>query len=192
MSSHSEIRASLLRVLTPEGHELLGCHRRNRWHGERGDPPAWRFVEGNAVLDAIADRYEIPVASGLMTSWLISSRFLCRWHGGEWGYWVVNDALDHWALIQEKHTHISHRIYVLHEYKGNLDVKAVDVPDDFDPVSRREEIFTSLYSEEPGRIPKSGARAIRTCKWCHFKQRCDALDKLHGDTGDWSPNYPIP
>lgn len=190
----SELRQALYFHLTTHDLGLVGCHRRNAWHAERGDALPWRKIAGNAYLETIADRRTIELGPGTLECYLTAERFLCTFHGGHWGFWVVNDAFDLWSLIRasEQVPDLSHRIYVLHEMNGNLDIKQVDVPEDYDWAKRAEDIFTSYYSTPAGRIPKSGARAVRYCPWCPFKQRCDAYDVTHQQTDDWSPNYPIP
>ena len=66
------------------------------------------------------------------------------------------------------------------------------VPEKMSAQARVEEIMNAALAVPPGRIPKNGPRALRTCRYCPVKLRCDATDKKDNNTNDWSPSYPFP
>ncbi len=86
-------------------------------------------------------------------------------------------------------THLSPRVLVMHENKGIMVMRSVEFDKDFD-----QQVVTDILQshQDQARISKATTRALKVCRWCPHKQRCDALDKLHGEDTDWHPDYPTP
>lgn len=169
---------------------LIGCRRRNAW---QSDDVPWRHVRGNALLACIGERHTTQTGVGDLDCFLLSDRWLLQFRGGQWNTYWLEDFFDLWSLVHAGGLRdISRSIIVLHENHGELDVKRVDVPEHLDSDARARTILQEYNADPPGRIPKSGPRAQRVCRYCPVKQRCDITDKKRGEDTDWSPNYPIP
>ena len=189
MSDEAYIRRELVSRLTLDGQHLIGCRRRGAW--SPGEPP-WSFLSGNAVLRTIGQRRTAMTPAGPF-DYIEHSNYLLLFRGGDFQSYWLEDAFDAYALVREYSPHkIEPTIMLLQEHRGQMDVHAIDVPDSLDYTERAEEIVEEAQAEPPGRISKATHRALRTCRYCPVKQRCDATDKLRGEDNDWSTNYPIP
>lgn len=173
--------------LTLSNPGITGCRRRNVWTDEQ---TKWSHLRGNALLAILGDRHEVNTPRGDFSFYLVGGRFLIQFRGGQWNMDWVEDFLDEWSVaVACGQLDLSHTIYVLVENKGQLTVTEVTVPDDHDADARAGQIFDELAANPPARISKGGARAMRVCRYCPCKMRCDATDTLQGDTQDWSPSY---
>lgn len=168
---------------------LVGCVRRNKWSGQGTTP--WRWLRGNALLATLGEKRVcyVDVKPHIMEVYLFHD-WLLLFRGGQWNMDWTEDFFDTWAIARATHPDISRTIMVLHENKGDLSIKQVSVPESFDHEARLEALYVAYDTE--ARIAKNTPRALRTCKYCPHKQRCDALDKLHNQTSDWHESYPYP
>jgi len=168
---------------------LVGCQRRQHWLS--GDGPPWRWVRGNALLELFALRTTFYTFCGPLEVYTYHN-WLCVYRAGPWNTYWVEDFYDLWSLCKADiaSADLSDTILVLHEDKGNLDIKYVPAPTNGEERVARME---ADYSTDPrGRISKATAHALKVCRFCPVKTRCDAHDKLKGEDHDWSPHYPIP
>ncbi len=185
-----EIRQKLTDMLVVKGSHLLGCRRRNAWDGDTA--PAWRWLRGNALLALVGtlDRFDDDDL-GLFSCFMWKSQIL-QFRGGPWNLGWVHDFQEIWSLIKYNYSDVSKDIIVLHEDKGQLDIKTISILDALDWKSVRQKVLDDLSSDPVGRIHKNTPRALKICRHCPHKQRCDAFDQLHNDTTDWHPKYPQP
>ena len=167
---------------------LVGCRRRGRWSFHEEAP--WSFVRGNALLAVIGEKKSLATDYGMQEFYTLYDNLL-QFRGGPWNLDWTEDFYDLWSIIMV-HAELSRTIIVVHENRGELDIKEVEVPEALDPQHRVEKMLAEYASNPPGRIPKSGQRAARICPHCPYKQRCDAEDILQGQQDDWSPTYPTP
>lgn len=168
---------------------LLGCHRRNSYEIT---PPKWRDIRGISLLEFLSDRYTIPTPIDTHDFYLFDEALIV-FRGGPVHIANTHALLDEWALITIQRP-LPPTITILNENKGTLVTIPVFVPPSVEanPQERVDALLASYRSSPPGRIPKSGILAIRTCPFCPHKRACDALDKLHHTDTDWSTDYPYP
>lgn len=188
-----DLKQELLDRLVLDDPGLVGCRRRGVWNEDQDI--SYRWFRGNALLGVVG----VPASMNTPAGWLqyyeydSTTLVILQFRGGKWNPdWTV-EFYDLWSLVHEySGAKPEPYIMVLHEYRGDLDVKKIDIPEALNPQVRVEKILAEFTSEPPGRIPKSGPRAARICPHCPFKQRCDATDTLRGETNDYSPTYPMP
>lgn len=187
-----EVRPILERYLRLEDSNLLGCRRRNLW----GDDKPWRDVRGNALLYVLGHRRSVTTPVGPL-EYFAQRNHLLQFRGGPWKTYWTQDFLDLWCLATAYGSRpLDPTIIVLHENKGELDVKEIEVPerlqDRTEATARALTCVQELLEDPPGRISKADTRASHVCRYCPVKQRCDAIDETRGETDDWGPAYPRP
>jgi hypothetical protein len=183
-----KVKERLYDALLLEDPGLVGCQRRQQWVT---DKIPWRWVRGNAVLEVMATKKPFYTFAGPQEEYFLHD-FLCMYRGGPWNTHWVEDFYDTWALAKEadEYEALRNTILVFHEDKGHLDIKQLPAPSDWpERLARMEQ----NYMKDPrGRISKATSYALKVCRFCPVKTRCDAHDKLKGEDNDWSPNYPTP
>lgn len=193
-----DLELELEEELTLADPGLVGCRRRGRWdYEDHSGAPPWRRMRGNAILSTVGSRERIGIPGiGTLEFYIHNTNhdaYLLQFRGGPWNLDWTEEFFDLWTLVYDMRVKaISRTILVLHENKSDLDIKEVKVPEDFQANTRLTGMITEYTATPPGRIPKSGPRAIRLCPHCPHKQRCDAEDILQDQTSDWSPSYPTP
>jgi hypothetical protein len=164
---------------------VIGCRRRNVWTDQQN---SWQFLRGGAILAAVGELHEVEFHAGVF-EFYVHDNCLLQFRGGPWRTYWIEDFYDAWAVASTFGPELDRQIRVFHESAGDIVVIDVDVPVHITPQARTLSIISELESDPPGRIRKSGERAMRVCRYCPVKARCDAADTLRGDTQDWSPSY---
>lgn len=189
MSERESVRRELVSRLTLEGQHLIGCRRRGVWSQKAEQP--WSFLSGNAVLRTLGNRRTAFTPAGPF-DYLVYDGHLLLFRGGEFQSYWLEDARDAYALAKQYGHLAKDVVFLLVERRGELDVHEVDISQNLDYTTRAEEIVEEAQADPPGRISKATHRALRVCRYCPVKQRCDAQDKLRGEDDDWSTSYPTP
>lgn len=178
------IKEDLRQELSLRGAHLQGCRRRGEW--TEGEIP-WSWLSGNALLHVLGDKIE----AGPVEAFVLHGRWLLQFRGGpRQDYWY-EDFYDLWSLVKTYGDlpDFSRTIIFLNENQGDLTVYYISAPDHMNAEHRASRIMSEARSDPPGRIPKSGSRAMKVCRYCPVRARCDAEDELRGDTDDWSTAY---
>lgn len=181
-----------LTILCPPHSGLLGCPRRAAWQMEE---PNWRQARGNALL-AYLGVAQVARIEGRFEYFYTTHRGganILVYRGGPWSQTWVEDLTDLWAIAKVGCREwvaagISDEVIVVHENKGDIHLTPVTVPQ-VDPDERVAALVAAAQADPPGRIPKSGERALRLCAHCPVRPACNALDRTHHDDLDWSPSY---
>ena len=184
------LNKKIYQALALEDPGLVGCQRRAEWLSEEDVP--WRWIRGNALLNLFGERKTIYTFAGPMEVYMYHN-WLTLYRGGPWNTHWVEDFYDTWSLAVEDENlsePLSGTIIVFHEDKGNLDLKILPAPED--PTVRVARMQHDSALTPRGRISKATNYAVKTCRWCPVKTRCDAHDKLRGEDGDHAPSYPTP
>lgn len=184
------IKQKLMTALSVIDAGVVGCQRRQQW-----TPPdlPWRWIRGNALLSIVCNKKTFYTFCGPQENFFYDN-FLCLYRAGPWNTYWVEDFYDTWSLVRADEIpgdrELFNTIIVFHENKGELDLKAVPAPKDWqERVNRMEED----WNKDPrGRISKATSHALKVCRFCPVKVKCDAHDRLKGEDDDWSPNYPTP
>ena len=167
---------------------LSGCMRRNQWDLRK---PKYSLVKGNAVLFTMgAERVTISTPAGPSDHMILGTK-VCLFRAGPWRPYWVDDAHAEIKLLRVCGIAAHDVALIAHENKGELVVKEVDCGDHPDCYMSD---LTSLFKfyKEQDRILKHDQRALRICRSCPVKQKCDALDRERGETSDWHIDYPFP
>ena len=183
-----KIHKALHARLTPLDLGLVGCQRRQQWMAKHEAP--WRWIRGNALLEMFAEKRDIETQVGIMQVWVYEGH-LCMYRAGPWNLHWTEDFYDTLALCMWNSS-VKNDIIVLHEDKGILDIKHIKTPPTFDTVGRILRMGKDWDKTPRGRISKATSHAVKVCRFCPVKVRCDAHDKIRGEISDWSTAYPTP
>ncbi len=168
---------------------LVGCVRRNVWSGQSKQD--WRRSRGVSLLALVGEMREVWHPDGAFDVHTYNDHLIV-FRGGPWNTYWVKDIVDLWVITSQYFKWLSPTVYVLHEEKGTLDIKPIEMPA-HEHATRYADIENrDPDADPPPRISKSTTHAVRVCRFCPHKTRCDALDTLRGDIQDYSPSYPKP
>ena len=182
-----KIKKELKEALTLKDPGYIGCIRRNQW--EEGDEP-WRRVRGHALPWVAARKRQFRTPHGTMEAFIKADRWMVEFRAGQWNQYWMDDIKRRWAFVQYcTSLDLSRTVFVLHENKGELTVKEVHIPENFNPEQEVRDAIDDYESDPPGRIAKNSARAHRICRYCPVQRDCDLKDREIGDTDDWSDSY---
>lgn len=185
------LKSRLEEQLSLEDPGFVGCTRRTMWD----DAPAWRTARSNALLALLGELGYAYTPAGGFEFFALHSTWLLQFRGGQWNDYWYDDFFTTWSVVKnysDLTDTLSRTIIVLQENKGELEIHHVTVPEDLDHEGICERKLFGIQADPPGRIAKNTPRAVRVCRYCPVKQRCDAMDVLKGEQEDWSPSYPRP
>lgn len=168
-----------------------GCMRRNKWDLRA---PKYSLVKGNAVLLQLgAECVTIDTPVGPSDHMVIRGRDsrVILFRAGPWRSYWLDDARQEIELLRAGGFPVSEIALIAHENQGDLVLKEVDLGDHSLHYTADVEELTRKYNSNT-RIPKNTERALRICRSCPVKSRCDGTDREQGETGDWHPQYPFP
>ena len=169
-----------LRKLAVRRNPLEGCIRRNVLDTA---PSPWRYVRGNAVLDAMADRHTVHLPTGQLYDIHIAADVVVLFRGGKQRPWWHEDAQLQAACVVTFASHYVQATIITTELDNEIGWLYIPIP--ADPTSVALAAYRGLQAEPIARLDKLGARASATCRFCSVRTDCDRIDLQYGHTDDW-------
>lgn len=180
-------REKLLQDLALKDPGFIGCRRRGKWSSQSS---TWRFMRGNALLAQLGSKTQLETPAGPFEYYTLADHLL-QFRGGPFSPHWLEDFYDAWAVAQywNSNEELSRHIILVHEDRGNMQLEVHSVPESIDAAVRAAKILTELQADPPGRISKATAYAIKVCRFCPVRIRCNTQDKFEGNMVDWSTAF---
>lgn len=183
-----DITDELERCLRTDNPIFIGCIRRNEW--TKGEVVPYRFYRGNSLLALVGQRTKIAYPPGFFDAWVREKGDggydVLTFRGGPYKpYWDEDCRLLAACVAAYTALQID-GCMLLHEFDNTLRVRYFGLPADYKClVEQQVEAWKAGTPEEPTRLGKHTRRAYSYCYNCPVLDKCDALDLIKGDTGDW-------
>jgi len=166
---------------------LIGCVRRNEWHGWDN---IWKLIRGNAILQCIGERVAVKYPLGVFVVWLRENREdaydVLQFRGGPYRYWWDQDCRNLASLVSVYTSLNITGTVLFHEFDNVLRTRYYPRPADSKAVVEALMLhYHSGTEESPIRLKKDTQQGRVYCYNCPVKQRCDAKDMELGETTDW-------